>query len=121
MMRIYLASPYSDAKAEVMEERYEAAIDAVAYIQTTMPAVVYSPIVHWHPVAKRHKLPREHAFWINVDDEFITWAGKIMVLTLPGWKQSAGVQREIMKARYWLKVVQELSPLKVQEWMQGRC
>lgn len=120
-MRIFLASPYTSTKPAVRKERYEWAIDASVYLLSRFPkAIIYSPIVHWHAIAERHQLPYDHAFWTRNSDEFVAWATKIYVLMLPGWKQSRGVQQEINRAHYWLKVVQRLDPRVVLKWLQER-
>jgi len=103
-----------------MHERYEAALDAVAYLQTTIPdVIVYSAIVHWHPVAAKHRLPRDVSYWKTLNAEMIVWATKLRVLLIEGWKSSIGVQDEIKQAQYLLKPVEGLLWKCVDDWASG--
>ena len=94
---IYLASPYSDPDQSVMVRRFEDACEAVAHL-TNSGKTVYSPIVHFHPVAIRHQLPRDFAFWREVNFNMLDRASKLYVLMLDGWRDSVGVQAEIDRA-----------------------
>ena len=95
---IYLASPYSDPDPAVMEQRFEAAAKFCA-ARMREGLVIYSPIVHCHPIAVRHELPRDWAFWEKFDREMIKRADSLWVLTLPGYDRSKGVNAEIELAR----------------------
>lgn len=90
---IYLAQPYSDPSLEVMHDRYEAALAAVAHL-TRKQQVVYSPIVHFHSVAVYHELPRSFDFWELINRHMLRRADQFFVLKLPGWENSRGLQME---------------------------
>ena len=62
-------------------------------------AVVYSPIVHSHPITERFKLPVTWEFWAHFDRSMIQRADALEVLMLPGWCRSVGVNAEIDFAR----------------------
>ena len=87
---IYLASPYSSGIADLMEHRYELAMRAVAGL-FHQGIVVYSPIVHWHEVAKKHGLPRDYKPWVKQDEGMIDVCDEFWILTLEDWDQSSGV------------------------------
>ena len=109
---IYLASPYSsgnlvegkgkftadEALEKAMQERYEDAEQVVA-ILTRQQIVVYSPIVHYHNLAKKYKLQKELKFWLRIDFHMIQLSSLLLVLQLEGWKYSKGVENEVREAR----------------------
>lgn len=90
---IYLASPYSDKDVAVMEERFkQAALFAGKLLNEGQ--IVYSPIVHCHPIACLMELPRDFAFWQKFDTEMIKRATAFWELHLPGWENSKGMKAE---------------------------
>jgi len=96
--RIYLASPYTHEDKEVMISRYEEALQVSARLLKEN-YLVFSPIVHCHPIAIAHGLPRDYEFWQAYSDSFLLrWAEAIVVLLLPGALNSKGVQAEIVLA-----------------------
>lgn len=90
---IYLASPYSDSNHEVMESRFEAVCLKAGELMN-QGLVVYSPIVHCHPIAVRIGLPRTWEYWKNFDYEMLKGAKRFVILRLPGWENSKGIQGE---------------------------
>jgi len=95
---IYLASPYTDPSAVIMDQRYEAAMHCTA-LMLRRRMYVYSPIVHCHELAKRHELPRDFEFWQKYDLHMLDRSSQILVLKLPGWQESRGVTAELAHAR----------------------
>lgn len=99
---IYLATPYSHPKESVRNTRYLLAIRLVHLLMTDMnqldqsfqDEVVYSPIVHWHPIARRYKLPEGHEFWRSIDEQMIDLAHSVMFAMVKGWEASKGMKRE---------------------------
>src|SRR4051812_15243129 len=83
---IYLASPYSHDDPTVREERFREACRATAAL-IDVGEVVYSPIVHSHPLAA-HGLPTAWEFWEKQDRELIARCDEVVVLTLDGWESS---------------------------------
>ena len=59
---------------------------------------IYSPIVHFHPIACLHDLPRDIDFWWNISEDMIRKADAFWVLKLTGWDNSIGVMRETVLA-----------------------
>ena len=105
---IYLASPYSHPDAAIREERFRAACQAAAQMMRN-GNVVFSPIVHSHPIAL-HGLPTDWRFWERHDQEQLTRCDEVVVLTIDGWRESEGVQAEIRIATEFGKPVRYLGP-----------
>jgi len=102
MLKIYLASPYTHSDPQVMEERYLAVCLKAAQLAKE-GYYVYSPIVHWHPVAKLYGLPRDWEFWKRLDRESIQLMDEVWILKLEGWSISAGLENEILIAKEFNK------------------
>lgn len=98
-MIYYLASPYTSREESVREARYWAACRAAAELMRR-GFHIYSPIVHSHPLT-RYGLPGDWGYWEAFDREMIARCDRLVVLTLPGWEESRGVQAE-------LKIAEEL-------------
>lgn len=94
MKKLYLISPYHDDNLGVMELRYQHAITAAGQL-IAKNYLVFSPIVHCHPIAKEFNLPRDRSFWDEYDDSFIEWADIGYVLCITGWDVSDGVAKDI--------------------------
>ncbi|MCX7801381.1 MAG: DUF1937 family protein, partial [Fimbriimonadales bacterium] len=105
---IYLASPYSHPDPAVREARYQAACRATAALLQA-GWVVFSPIVHSHPLVK-FALPTGWDFWERIDRDYLARCDEVVVLTLPGWEASVGVREEVRLARELGKPVRYLAP-----------
>lgn len=93
---IYLASPYTHSDPLVQERRYLACIQAMRFLLNEYPdQAMYSPIVHWHEVAKILSLPKDAKFWEIQDFGMILKATRLVVLRIDGWSTSKGVAAEI--------------------------
>lgn len=57
--------------------------------------VVYSPIVHNHPIAELIDLPKDWAFWEKIDITMLAKCDMLYVLKINGWEKSRGVAAEI--------------------------
>jgi hypothetical protein len=106
---IYLAGPYSSSDIKLQQTRFEKLNEAAASLMKK-GWIVYSPISHNHPIATRHDLPTGWSFWGRMDKVFIQHALFVVVLTLPGWKESIGVQAEIELAQDANKLIVYLDP-----------
>lgn len=101
---IYLASPYSDPEPTIQQARYLAAeMACIAFARQHMP--VFSPIVHWHNAALRHKLPTDAVYWKEQNMSILACAHRVGVLMLLGWEQSLGVREEVEHALRLHKLV----------------
>ena len=105
---IYLASPYSHPDSAIREERFRAACLAAAQLMGA-GNVVFSPIVHSHPIAL-HGLPTDWRFWECHDREHLVRCDEVVVLMLDGWQESEGVHAEIRIAKELSKPVWYLEP-----------
>lgn len=93
-MYIYLASPYSSPDPLIRKTRFLLA-EQVTAAMLTRREWVYSPIVHCHELAMRHELPGAFAFWKDYNFAMLQQATALIVLAIPGWKESRGTQAEI--------------------------
>ncbi len=89
-MYLYLGSPYTHPDLAVMEQRAQAVTDFTSQLLCA-GLHVYSPIVHCHEMAKRHKLPREYEFWSGYNKTMLLAGLGLGVYQLDGWKQSKGL------------------------------
>ena len=94
MRLIYLASPYNHPSESVRIWRYEAALEVVAKMMLNYDAMVFSPIVHNHPITCKRKVS-EHDFWLPRDICILRRTDELRVLKLQGWQKSVGVSLEI--------------------------
>jgi hypothetical protein len=98
MLKIYLGSPYTHSDPSIMEDRYLAAC-----LKTSQLAkegyYVYSPIVHWHPIASIYELPKDWKFWKKMDRISISLMDEVWILKLEGWSISEGLGNEILLAK----------------------
>ncbi len=90
---IYLASPYSHPEAEVRRQRFEAACAAAAVLMRA-GHIVFSPVVHGHPLAQRG-LPADWSFWERHARWHLERCDEVVVLMLDGWAESDGVLAEV--------------------------
>lgn len=109
MLRIYLGSPYTHSDPDVMEERYLAACLKAGQLAKE-GYFVYSPIVHWHPIAKLCDLPRAWEFWQRLDKESIQLMDEVWILKLKGWEVSIGIENEMIIAREFNKPCTFIDP-----------
>ena len=94
MSFIYLASPYS-ANPELLHKQ---ALKATA-VFIARGHIVYSPIVHCHPVHLVENMPKTFDFWKRHNFGILSKANKLWVLTLEGYDTSTGVAAEIAHAK----------------------
>ena len=108
---VYLASPYSDPDPAVREWRYQQAVRATAYL-IRRGLVPFSPIVHSHPIAcLGGDLAGDWTFWRRQDELFMdACGGGLIVLKLPGWEKSMGLQNEIANMRAKHRRIEYLDP-----------
>lgn len=104
MKLCYVASVYSQGNASksLMQKRYEFVRDWVAKKfndSTDDGMVLFSPIVHNHPLATVHDLPKTWDFWRKVDVTTLRRSDLLIVLKMPGWENSVGIQGEIDVAK----------------------
>ncbi len=91
---VYLASPYSHPDVQVRDARFHA-VCRVAAMLSAAGVLVYAPIAHGHAIALAGQLPTDFAYWEALDRAMLAACGRVVVVTLPGWENSVGVQAEI--------------------------
>lgn len=91
---IYLASPYTSADPKIVEQRVEQVMLACASLHR-QSIVVFSPIVHWHFIAKKFGLPTDFRPWLIQNHGVIDHVRALGILRLEGWRESKGVKDEV--------------------------
>ncbi len=94
---IYIASPYTDPDPEVTQRRYEAVLRYCVHL-VQIERVPYSPVVHFHQMAKHFDLPKDRPYWKKVNATMLRRASHLDVLCLPEWEASTGLREEIADA-----------------------
>lgn len=102
---IYVAAPYSTGiqagadRDAAMAKRAEE-IERIAAQLLELGEPVYSPVTHGRALEKhiRPDLCASHAFWMRHCYQMLDCARELVVIMLPGWSESAGVQQEIKYA-----------------------
>lgn len=94
---VYLGIPYTGTKDEM---NFRASVaDIVARDLSYKGVMVYSPISSWHHIAIEYNMPTEYTFWKDMCESFLSRCDKLIVIRLPGWETSVGLQGEIEFAR----------------------
>lgn len=108
----YLASPYSAPDPREVERRVELTLEALAELRRR-ELVVYSPIAHWHETTVTLGLPADAASWASQNLVMQNEARRgLIVLELPGWRESVGVGLEIDLALRLRQPIRKLVPTK---------
>jgi len=97
-MFAYLASPYTHSNPRIVETRYLQALHAT-HLLLAQRTPIYSPIVHCHHLAHTNNLPTDADFWLWYNKNMLACARKLLVLKLPGWRESKGVEYEMEFAK----------------------
>lgn len=110
---VYLASPYTHSDKSVEEQRFEDTCIAAGRL-LNLGHMIWSPIAHGHPIAMRCSLPTDFVFWRRYCEATLSKCDSLAVLMLDGWRESTGVQAEIIMAKIQGKTVEYLDP---KEWL----
>lgn len=97
MRKIFLACPYSHADANVVQQRFLACNQVAARILEAGHAV-FSQVSMSHPINLCFEGKDNAAIgklWAPVDALYMAMMDELIVLDLPGWKESGGIKREI--------------------------
>jgi Domain of unknown function (DUF1937) len=95
----YLAAPYSHKDPEVVEARVAHIAKAAARLLLDTGHNIFSPITHSHPLASLAEIPGDWEFWRKIDTDWLERCDDVVVLLLPGWRESVGVTAEIKIAK----------------------
>jgi len=96
MSYTYIGNPYSGTPEQI-KERF-AIVEHFTAQAMKQGHVVFSPIVHCHEIAAKHGLPTDFKFWDTYCLGMLDKADKMIVLEMDGWKESKGLQAEIVFA-----------------------
>ncbi len=91
---IYIASPYSHPLDDVRIENYKIVSNFTADL-VSKGNVAFSPITYGHHLVDFKEMPTDWEFWKNFCFSFLSKCDELIVLTMPGWKESKGVMEEI--------------------------
>ncbi len=105
----YLAAPFSHPDLEVRQRRHEAVCRAAAEL-IRAGRTVFSPISHSYGIS-RYGLPLNWEFWQRLDLKYLEFCDEVIVLKIPGWQESVGVQAEIAAAQAMGKPVTFMEPI----------
>lgn len=99
---IYLASPYSSDRSDIIERRVRNVQTATAKL-IQQGNLIFSPIVHSHPICDQvtfSPLNTAEAMsgWTQYDHDFIDHCDEVWVLMIDGYDTSRGVSDEIAYA-----------------------
>jgi hypothetical protein len=112
MKLIYLASPYSgkgENKLAVEQSRFEQICTIAARLMNEGNHI-FSPIAHCHPIAVKHDLPTDWAYWQAYLKVMLPRCDEIWIAKMDGWDVSTGVQAEIKLAEELGKPIKYVEP-----------
>jgi hypothetical protein len=89
----YLATPYTKYP-DGIDAAYEMACRAAAECFRE-GLLVFSPMVHCHPIAKLSGMSGGYEFWKRYNEAMMAAAVGLMVVKMNGWEESAGIAAEI--------------------------
>lgn len=93
----YLACPYSHPNPKIKERRH-AIVNRIAFDLISQGIFVYSPLTHNVPIDQLG-IHGNWITWKDFDHEMLSRCDRLIVLKLPGWEDSKGVNAEINQAK----------------------
>lgn len=91
---VYVATPYTKYAHGHAAAAYDAAEVTARLVDFGLSP--FSPIAHSHAVATVGRLDKvDGALWQRVDAPWVRLAEACVVVKMPGWEESSGVQHEI--------------------------
>lgn len=97
MRKVFLACPYGHDDPKVVARRFEIA-NGVAAVMLRSGAAVFSQVSMSHPInLQMPELQRAEIgqLWAPVDAFFMESMEELIVIDIDGWRESAGIGREI--------------------------
>jgi len=91
---IYLATPYSEKRSGIREQRFRYVNRAAAWMMA-QGMLIFSPISHTHPIALAGRLPTGFDYWEKYDRAILSVCNGMVVFMQDGWRESKGVTAEI--------------------------
>jgi len=107
---IYLASPYSDPKYIIRNDRAAEARSVVTHM-FSKGYKVFSPVLYLHDITSQScsGLSYEFAKWRAFDLDMLGRSDELWVLKMNGWRKSKGVRSEIRHAKKWGIPIREVT------------
>lgn len=101
MTYVYLASPYTDPRPWIEQNRAESAARAAALLMDNTLLTVFSPVAHGRFLLGTSKELQnwDHKTWMKHCKRMLQHANTLMILPLSGWTTSKGVNEEIAIAK----------------------
>ena len=94
----YLCSPYSKYEDGIELANEHVCLVALELMERGVP--LFAPIPHSHAISvATGKNPKDHEFWMDVDEPMIGAAHGLIVPMMKGWRESEGVQIELEEFR----------------------
>ena len=93
----YVASPYSGYSSKQAYNTIAVQAACAELFRFGINAV--SPIAHWAPIANQYALPHDAKTWQLYNDNLMDICDGIILVALPGWEKSEGVQYELAWAK----------------------
>lgn len=99
--RVYVGCPHTDPDPIRRRWRRDQATGVAASILSAR-IPVFSPLTHFYPLIKERPffldewaLLMDASFWRPLNESFIrNWADSLVIVGIPGWKQSRGLRHE---------------------------
>lgn len=112
---IYLASPYTAPTLQEEWRRYHH-ICSVAYALCANGHLIFCPIAQGHAIATAPTMGSRiiHTYWMKLSLRMLEGCQEMWVCTMPGWKESKGVQAEIAHAVDKRILVSYLDPVTLE-------
>lgn len=105
---VYLGVPYTGTKEEMNFRAM--VVDTIARDLSYKGIMVYSPISSWHHISCSYGMPTNYYFWQDMCESFLSRCSKLMVVKLPGWTTSVGLQSEIKFAKENTIAIEYINP-----------
>jgi hypothetical protein len=106
----YLGLPYTDDDPLMEDWRADISDRVAADLFTREGRIIFAPISAWHHIARKYELPGTFEYWAKFDEEFIKISTKLLIIMLPGWKDSTGVNGEIKLAHKYNIPIEYIDP-----------
>ena len=110
----YLAAPYSDPDKQVVEARIKAFCIADAALMKR-DIMTVSPLLKCL-ILGYSDLPSDWNYWQDYSINLLALCDYMIVLRIPGWKESSGVQGEIEMAKSLIIPVYYVNPEDINEF-----
>ena len=108
MELVYLALPYNHKDPEVVEQRVRALCIIDGFFAEQGVHTI-SPILK-HLVLQHTQLPSSWEYWSTFSETLLSRCSKLVVLKIPGWEKSTGVNAEILLAEKYNLLIEYIDP-----------